>query len=267
MLEHLPNTAVRMFGSDLVYTLVGGGLLRELGLDPKAIEGTPVLLEFDESGRSRAHDACVSALDGCTTSFDVMTRERFLECTAVPVLEEGRVIGGVLISRDVSDRKRNESQLHAFARTDVLTGVANPLRLRLALRRALRTSDPLALLALDIDDFQSLNATRGHQEGDRYLRAVANAVEESTRPVDTVARVGGDEFVVILTGAGLDAAVLVARRIRSAIGALPYGLTVSIGMACFPHDATDSHGLRKKADAAMHAEKNAHALRMRGAQK
>src|SRR3954447_4638648 len=80
MLEHLPNTAVFMFGPDLVYTLVGGGLLREPGLEPKAIEGAAVLVEMDITGRSRAHDACVAALQGSTTSFELKTtQDRFLE--------------------------------------------------------------------------------------------------------------------------------------------------------------------------------------------
>jgi diguanylate cyclase (GGDEF)-like protein len=262
MLAHLPNTAVHVFDTDLLCTLAGGSLLHDLGMEPGAIEGTPVLREFDTIGHSRAHDACQAALRGSTISFELTTkRGRFLECTAVPVFNEGLIVGGLMISRDVSDRKRNESQLQAFTRMDPLTGVANRLRFQLALRRALQDGVSLALLALDIDDFTRINTLYGHQAGDKCLRSMAQALEECTRPGDTVARVGGDQFELLLRDSSLDAAVSVARRIRDAVVTLPYTLTVSIGIACFPHDATDSHALRLKAGEAMHADKKAHAMR------
>jgi diguanylate cyclase (GGDEF)-like protein len=257
MLDHLPNTAVVMFGTDLVYTLVGGGLLRELGVQPDAVEGTSVPIELDADGHSRAYDACVAALRGSTSTFELKTvQDRSLECTAVPVLENGDIVGGLLISRDVSVRKRNELQLQAFARTDALTGVANRLRFQLALRRAMQGSAPLALLVLDLNGFKLVNDSRGHQEGDRCLRAAALAIEESTRPGDTVARIGGDRFAVILPGASSEAAMAVAQRIRSAVSLLPYAVKISVGVSLFPRDATDSYWLQKKADEAMHADKH-----------
>jgi diguanylate cyclase (GGDEF)-like protein len=261
MLEHLPDAAVYSFDTNFVCTLVGGGLLNELGFAPAGIEGTSVLAAFDTTGRSRAHDACVAALEGSKTSFELTMNGRFLECTAVPVCDHGDIVGGLLISRDVSDRKRNESQLQSFTRTDPLTGLANRLRFQLSLRRALRDGASLALLALNIDNFRRINTTHGHQAGDKCLRAVAHALEESTRPSDTVARVGGDQFEVLLSGASLDSAVVVATRVRVAIAALPYAVTVSIGIACFPQHAADSHGLRVKAGEAMQAERHAHAPR------
>jgi diguanylate cyclase (GGDEF)-like protein len=135
------------------------------------------------------------------------------------------------------------------------------LRFQLSLRRALRDGASLALLALNIDNFRRINTRHGHQAGDKCLRAVAHALEESTRPSDTVARVGADQFEVLLSGASLDSAVVVATRARVAIAALPYAVTVSIGIACFPQHAADSHGLRVKAGEAMQAERDAHALR------
>ena len=258
MLAHLPNTAVMMFGTDLVYTLVGGGLLRELDMPAAPVEGSSVAIEPDDAGHARAQDACVAALSGATTRFEVKTiHGRFLECTAVPLVEDGDIVGGLLISHDMTERRLNELRLQAFARTDPLTGVANRLRFQLALRRAMRCGEPLALLVLDLNAFKRLNDARGHQEGDRCLRAVATALEESIRPGDTVARVGGDEFSIILPGAMFDEATVVMKRVRQAVAHLPFDVTAAIGVALFPRDASDSHALLKKADDAMYADKSA----------
>jgi hypothetical protein len=140
MLEHLPDAAVYSFDTNFVCTLVGGGLLNELGLAPAGIEGTSVLAAFDTTGRSRAHDACVAALEGTKTSFELTMNGRFLECTAVPVCNHGDIVGGLLISRDVSDRKRNESQLQSFTRTDpfAISAVAPARATRRRFARAAR---------------------------------------------------------------------------------------------------------------------------------
>ena len=102
----------------------------------------------------------------------------------------------------------------------------------------------MSLAIFDVDDFRATNAADGHDVGDDVLRRVAAVLAESVRLVDTVGRIGGDEFVLVAPGS---AGAMVARRILDGIAALPAvggrQITVSAGVARFPVDATDSAGL------------------------
>jgi diguanylate cyclase (GGDEF)-like protein len=102
--------------------------------------------------------------------------------------------------------RENERQLQALAHTDPLTGLANRLlldaRLEQSMQHARRSHGQIALLLVDLDEFKSINDSRGHAIGDEVLRATAERLRAAVREVDTVARVGGDEFVVVLTALG-----------------------------------------------------------------
>lgn len=143
-----------------------------------------------------------------------------------------------------------------MAHTDPLTGLANQRTfarvLELELARAGRQGSEVSVAIFDLDGFAALNEEQGHQAGDDVLRSVASVLAESVRLVDTVARHGGDEFVVIAPGA---AGALVARRVLDGIAALaPVGgrpITVSAGIARFPTDATTADDLLSAADAAL----------------
>jgi len=143
-----------------------------------------------------------------------------------------------------------------MAHTDPLTGLANQRTfarvLELELARAGRQGSEVSVAIFDVDDFAAMNAEQGHQTGDDILRSVAAVLAESVRLVDTVARYGGDEFVVVAPGA---AGALVAQRVLSSIGALaPVGghaVTVSAGVARFPTDGTTADDLVSAADAAL----------------
>lgn len=135
-----------------------------------------------------------------------------------------------------------------MAHTDALTGLANERTvsriLELELARAGRQGGEVSLALFDIDDFRAANAADGHEAGDDMLRRVAAVLAESVRLVDTVGRIGGDEFVLVAPGA---AGGTVARRVLDGIAALPAaaGRTVSVsaGVARFPTDASDAEGL------------------------
>ena len=143
-----------------------------------------------------------------------------------------------------------------MAHTDPLTGLANQRTfarvLELELARAGRQGSEVSVAIFDLDGFAALNEEQGHQAGDDVLRSVASVLAESVRLVDTVARYGGDEFVVIAPGA---AGALVARRVLDGIAALaPVGgqpITVSAGIARFPTDGTTADDLLSAADAAL----------------
>ena len=135
-----------------------------------------------------------------------------------------------------------------MAHTDPLTGLANERTvgrvLELELARAGRQGSEVSFAMFDVDDFRATNEEGGHEAGDDVLRRVAAVLAESVRLVDTVGRIGGDEFVLVAPGS---AGAMVARRILDGIAALPpvggRQITVSVGVARFPADGTDSAAL------------------------
>ncbi len=135
-----------------------------------------------------------------------------------------------------------------MAHTDPLTGLANERTvgriLELELARAGRQGSEVSFAIFDVDDFQATNREGGHEAGDDVLRRVAAVLAESVRLVDTVGRIGGDEFVLVAPGS---AGMMVAQRVLDGIAALPpvagRQITVSAGVARFPIDAVDTEGL------------------------
>jgi diguanylate cyclase (GGDEF)-like protein/PAS domain S-box-containing protein len=170
------------------------------------------------------------------------------------------------VGREVTDLRRAERELEYRANHDPLTGLANRQRLaselQYAIARAAQTGDGLALLYLDLDGFKSVNDRGGHDAGDHVLREVAQRLHQCLRQGDLVARVGGDEFVAMLTGSlDITAARAVADDIRARLQSpftLPAGsfrLDASIGIACYPADGDDPEILLTHADRAMYERK------------
>ena len=196
---------------------------------------------------------------------------RNLATTYIPDVDgDGKVLGIYTLSSDVSTLKAYALQLQALARFDTLTGLPNRLQFNEKMAEALecaeRSKDGLALMFLDVDRFKSINDTLGHAAGDAVLREFSRRLQASVRQVDLVARLAGDEFVVILEGLHNSAeATAVARKIVDAV-ALPMNLddrtllvTTSIGVAY--HDSTASTitvpKLLARADEALYGAKAA----------
>ena len=169
---------------------------------------------------------------------------------------------------DITARKHAEKRIEYLATRDSLTGLPNRVllndRANQAILAAARSHGQLALLFIDLDRFQLVNDSLGHQAGDALLHAVAERLGNTLRRDDTLARLGGDEFVLLWNGlkSGPDAAV-VAQRILGIL-ARPFvieGQTLSvgasIGISVYPADGHDSATLLKSADAAMYAAKDA----------
>ncbi|MEJ2060474.1 MAG: diguanylate cyclase [Gammaproteobacteria bacterium] len=164
------------------------------------------------------------------------------------------------------ERKQKETRLQHLALHDALTGLPNRAlfqdRLDMALRRAERDSEQVGLLYIDLDEFKQVNDTYGHEVGDLLLREVSRRLARCVRESDTVGRMGGDEFTVLLTNVrGMSCVEAVVNKVRDAIGA-PFEnegviLTVSasIGAAAYPEHATDRDQLIRHADASMYAAK------------
>jgi diguanylate cyclase (GGDEF)-like protein/PAS domain S-box-containing protein len=185
------------------------------------------------------------------------------EVTTYPV----DIAGGssLVMAQDVSERLRTEEALVHQATHDPLTGLANRAllsdRLTHALARANRTVDGLAVIFVDLDRFKVVNDGRGHSAGDAMLCEMAGRMQGAVRSGDTVARVGGDEFVIVIEGPiGRDAVVAVASRIAWSMDA-PFVIesaevfmTVSQGVA-FVEPADTAESLLQRADAAMYLAK------------
>ncbi len=168
------------------------------------------------------------------------------------------------VARDVTAQRQAEEELRFLAHHDPLTRLANRAmfneRLDTALAVARRHNRPLALLFLDINDFKDINDSHGHNVGDRLLCALARRLEGCVGATDTVARMGGDEFTVLLTDCQSPEAI--AERVAHilAVMAEPLGAeftgidapSCSIGVACFPEDGHDADMLLRHADGDMY---------------
>ena len=178
----------------------------------------------------------------------------------------GNVVGLLGITREINELKRAEITLEHLATHDTLTGLPNRYlmfdRLNQLLVRAERYETGFAVLFIDLDGFKRINDSRGHDVGDLVLRGVADRLSQSVRAADTVARIGGDEFVILVEElrAGPDATAL-AQKIQAALGrpfSLPGGdatVTVSVGIGLYPEDGRDAEELLKAADVAMYRAK------------
>lgn len=164
------------------------------------------------------------------------------------------------------ERKRTEERLTYLAQYDHLTGLVNRSlfrdRLIQAMARSKRLQQPLGLMLLDLDRFKAVNDTLGHDIGDELLKAVSERLKSCVREVDTVARMGGDEFTIILEGVPSEASiVVVAKRITESISSAfelkghSVSIGVSIGITVYPHDDQGIDELLKHADEAMYRAK------------
>lgn len=182
--------------------------------------------------------------------------------------EDGKAIGALWVVTDISDRKEHERITCHLTQRDPLTGLPNRRllydRIMHDVGRASRYGRRVGILFLDLDRFKPVNDQFGHSVGDQVLQGVAQRIVSRVRRMDTVARFGGDEFVVVLSDlVGSDEAESVATDLVALLkepfpaGGLECAVGVSIGISLYPEDGSSGADLIEKADAAMYAAKQA----------
>jgi diguanylate cyclase (GGDEF)-like protein/PAS domain S-box-containing protein len=187
---------------------------------------------------------------------------RTFESLGTNCLSNPHIHGVVFNSRDVTDRKIIQQRIQHLAYHDNLTGLPNRSllqdRLAHSIARAERSNRKVAVLFIDLDNFKNINDTLGHDVGDELLRQVARRLSECVRVEDTIARQGGDEFIVLLDsledgrGASLVAQkILNSLRLPFTLGGTEQHVSGSVGIALFPEDGRDAQTLMKNADTAM----------------
>lgn len=205
------------------------------------------------------HAEIVEKVDGIVRTFmDVKS----------PLFDDtGKVYAIYCIGTDITERKVLESRMAHLAHYDTVTELPNRMlfydRVGEAIKKCVRSGQSIALLFLDLDRFKDVNDTLGHDTGDRLLKAVGQRLRESVRNCDTVARMGGDEFTIILENVHRPTEIEpIAQKILAAL-MRPFSiadgkdiyLTSSIGITISPQDAGDAVALLKNADHAMYASK------------
>jgi len=186
---------------------------------------------------------------------------------AAPVLIAGKQVANYAIYRDITERKQLEQKLEEVATHDSLTGLPNRRllldRFTVAAALAHRNKSRLVVMSLDVDKFKSINDTLGHDAGDQVLKVIGTRLTGTVRAIDTLARVGGDEFISVMMVTGhMEGTNAIAQKILDSfaeplsIAGHELHLSTSIGIAIYPEDAEDLETLTKKSDAAMYYSKD-----------
>lgn len=191
-------------------------------------------------------------------------RSRFPVLLSVTALRDrdNTLLGYLGIAYDISEQKRKEEYIRHIALHDVLTGLPNRAllddRVKVAVEQSRRNKTSFALAMIDIDRFKHVNDSMGHHIGDKLLKEFVERVQTCLRPTDTLARMGGDEFVLLLIDSDEVGALMVAERIRNAltppinVGLQEVHITSSMGFSIYPNDGDEINELMRCADVAMY---------------
>jgi len=267
---HYSNDLVITYCNDRLAQILQAPMERLIGLDMKILKDQRILpaLRAAIDGKEGAYEGeYIATLSGA---------QIWVAMSCSPLHgTHGHLEGGIAIVADVSEQKRSEEEIRHLAYFDPLTHLPNRRllmdRLGHALTASNRSQDYGALMILDLDHFKSINDTQGHDVGDRLLVETAQRLEGCLRQEDTVSRLGGDEYVVMLERLGQSEraaatqAESIAEKIRFALS-LPYVLggseaeyfsSTSIGMTLFRGQGDSAEILLKQADVALYQAKGA----------
>ena len=261
------------------YVYISPSCERITGYNPKKFEDNPdfllKIIHPEDFQKMNIHiNSGMTAKNDCTFDFRIIAASGEVKwiahvCQAV-YSEDGTFLGRRSSNRDISQRKKAELELEGLATHDVLTGLPNRKllyeRLAQILAQAERSGNNVAILFVDLDKFKNINDELGHDAGDIVLIETTRRMISALRKGDTVARIGGDEFVIIIPDAETDSTVnIIAQKLIDIIGRdieiekddkkENRNVGASIGISIYPKDGNDIDSLIKTADTAMYEAK------------
>ena len=231
------------------------------------LRGTAWFLERVAPG-CRAAVAALFQGDGGALEWRAADGETWFRTEVAALRDEGGLSGYLVITQDISERRRATERIRYLAEHDPLTGLANRRRLHEQLEGELESSrrqgTKFAVHVIDVDRFKTVNDLFGHAEGDRLLVDLATCLRQEARESDMIARIGGDEFVILQAGIAdaRDAGALAGRLLGAVsarlaeTGTRALAATVSIGIALAPDDGTTAEALLSHADMALYQVKS-----------
>lgn len=273
LIETLPEGAVVVQDGQFVY--LNPAALEMSGYRSQDLVGKPFLPFIHEGDRPQLEELHQSRMNGeCPNSlleFRFLTRDKGIRHwrTHTTTIEWEGKPAGLGVFTDITEQHQTQCEIEYLALHDPLTGLANRRlllnRIEQAFAHARRKESPFALLYFDLDNFKLINDLYGHAFGDEVLKKIAFRLQSSIREIDVASRIGGDEFIVLLDETDMQAATIVADKIREHLSQpieLPNGqhmqMYVSIGIGVFPDHGNDSDALIRHADHHMYCVKKSH---------
>jgi diguanylate cyclase (GGDEF)-like protein/PAS domain S-box-containing protein len=249
--------------------------LKVFGLSAENLDNKKIwdnsFLSQDENIQVILQDSVKQAASGISVNrdlrFETQEESIWVNISIHPVVNDQGLVKQLLLEgHDISERKSAEDKILYQAHYDELTGLPNRFlsldRLNQLINEAERSDELIAVLFIDLDDFKKVNDTMGHETGDKLLIEAAERLKHSVRVGDTVGRLGGDEFIVLLSGIKNNAETQpivenLLNRFRNSfmIDNRELTLTTSIGIAVFPEDGSNSSDILRNSDAAMYHAK------------
>ncbi|WP_049976084.1 EAL domain-containing protein, partial [Azospirillum sp. B506] len=260
---------IALLGTDGLMMDCNPAFAAAAGLPQRDLLGADMRLRFGDQASVFALEAALQGESGKLESDQPLLlggRRSHFSLHFQPVTADGILKFVLAFAEDIGEKRRAEQHINYLAHFDALTGLPNRVllydRIAQALREGRRDGTKVAVLFIDLDRFKVINDSLGHSFGDEVLRSVARRLQAGLRESDTVGRLGGDEFLIVLRRLGepKDAACVAEKVVAHlaspfVVGGQSFVVTPSIGISLYPDDADDPEGLIRCADIAMYHAK------------